>query len=85
MYQAACKMVAGANPLKTQRLLQRSFVRQRPTKEEKSASKHTAANYFTLIWGGGGYDKHHDIIFVSCKNAYFHYLQHRIAVTSSLI
>ena len=34
MYQATCRMIAGASPLQTRRLLQRSVMCQRSTSEQ---------------------------------------------------
>jgi hypothetical protein len=48
MYQAACRMMAEANPVKTQRLLQKSVMRQRSANEEKS--KYTPANHCLALF-----------------------------------
>ena len=47
MYQAVHRLMAEANPMKTQRLFQRSIMRQRSTCDEKIPSKCTTViNYF---------------------------------------
>ena len=48
MYQATCRMMAEANPMKTQRLLQKSVMQQRSRNEQKFPSKLRYQYYFLM-------------------------------------